>query len=358
MALRFVSSVLALLFVAICGANAVEPTLIGREIDDFQLRDYLGTMHSLHDWHDKKAVVVAFLGTECPLAKLYAPRLQELASQYEAKGVQFVAIDSNQQDSLAKIAKFASDSKIEFPLLKDPGNKVADQFGATRVSEVFLLDDRRAVRYHGAVDDQYTVGVARPEAHTRYLAAALDQLLAGQAIGATSTAASGCFIGRVNPKPPTGEITYTKQISRILNEHCVECHRPGQVAPFALTSYDETIGWVDAIREVIQTERMPPWHADPRFGKFHNDARMAEDDKKLIYQWIENGVPRGDPADLPGPPKFDPDWRISKPDLVVRMPKPFAVPAKGVVPYQYFTVDPFGFAARKAGRGIARSSIT
>jgi mono/diheme cytochrome c family protein len=266
--------------------------------------------------------------------------LLELAGQYEAKGVQFVAIDSSQQDSLAKISKFASDSKIDFPLLKDPSNKVADQFGATRVSEVFLLDDRRAVCYHGAVDDQYTVGVARPEPHTRYLAAALDQLLSSQPIGTKSTAASGCFIGRVNPNPPTGQITYTKQVSRILNEHCVECHRPGQVAPFALTSYDETIGWADTIREVVQTERMPPWHADPRFGKFHNDARLAEDDKKLIYQWIENGVPQGDPADLPESPKFDPDWRISKPDLIVRMPKPFAVPAKGVVPYQYFTVDP------------------
>src|SRR5262249_53673125 len=151
----------------------------------------------------------AFLGTECPLAKLYAPRLQELAAQYETKGIGFVAIDSNQQDSLAKIVKFAGDSKIDFPLLKDPGNKVADHFGATRVSEVFLLDEGHVVRYHGAVDDQYTVGALRPQARTRYLAAAIDQLLAGQPISKPSSEASGCFIGRMNLKPPTGQITYT-----------------------------------------------------------------------------------------------------------------------------------------------------
>src|SRR5436190_1399890 len=111
---RFVSSAVIALLLAAMSARAEEPTLVGRQIDGFQLQDYLGTQHSLHDWHDKKAVVVAFLGTECPLAKLYAPRLQELAKQYEAKGVQFVAIDSNQQDSLAKMAKFAGDSRIEF----------------------------------------------------------------------------------------------------------------------------------------------------------------------------------------------------------------------------------------------------
>src|SRR5262249_32744804 len=110
MTLRFVGSVvLAMLLAAAWGATGESPAPIGRKIDDFKLQDYLGTTHSLQDWQDKKAVVVAFLGTDCPLAKLYAPRLQELAKQYEAKGVQFVAIDSNQQDSLAKISKFASD---------------------------------------------------------------------------------------------------------------------------------------------------------------------------------------------------------------------------------------------------------
>ena len=140
-----------------CIAHAAEePTPVGNHIADFELQDYLGTKHALADWHDKKVVVVAFLGAECPMAKLYAPRLAELAERYEPKGVQFVAIDANQQDGLAKIAQFVRTSKIEFPVLKDLGNKVADQFGATRTPEVFVLDepangallrrDRRSIR--------------------------------------------------------------------------------------------------------------------------------------------------------------------------------------------------------------------
>lgn len=338
-----IAAILTVFFIATLHVSAAkEPSPIGKQIDDFQLQDYLGTKHSLADWNEKKAVVVAFLGTECPLAKLYAPRLVELAGKYDQLGVQFIAIDSNQQDSLAKITKFARDAKIEFPLLKDLGNKVADQFGATRTPEVFVLDEHHAICYHGAVDDQFTVGVSRSKADTHYLADALDELLAAKSIGTPLTQASGCFIGRVNRKEPTGDITYTNQIARIFNAHCVECHRAGQVAPFALTSYEDAIGWADTIREVVENERMPPWHANPEFGKFRNDCRLADDDKKLIYTWIENGVPQGDPKDLPDPPQFNADasWRIPGPDLVIKMPKPFTVPATGVVPYQYFVVDP------------------
>ena len=130
-------------------AGAEESIPPGKQIADFQLQDYLGTKHSLTDWHEKKAVVVAFLGAECPMARLYAPRLAELADRYQSKGVQFVAIDANQQDGLAKIGAIRRTSKIEFPVLKDLGNKVADQFGAMRTPEVFVLDQKRTVRYCG-----------------------------------------------------------------------------------------------------------------------------------------------------------------------------------------------------------------
>jgi peroxiredoxin len=325
---------------------AEEPTLVGKHIADFELQDYLGTKHALADWHDKKVVVVAFLGAECPMAKLYAPRLAELAERYEPKGVQFVAIDANQQDGLAKIAQFVRTSKIDFPVLKDLGNKVADHLGATRTPEVFVLDDQRAVRYWGAIDDQYGVGFTRAGVSKEYLVAALDNLLAGELVRTPTTPAIGCFIGKVNHKAPTGEITYTKQIARVFNDHCVECHRTGQVAPFTLTSYDDAVGWADTIREVIRTERMPPWLADPKFGKFRNDCRLTDAEKDLVYQWIDHGMPQGVAADLPKLPEFDPAWRIPKPDLIVRMPQPFTVPAKGIVPYQYFTVDP-GFTEDK-----------
>ena len=361
--LTLASGFLLLFSLHASGTDSSSP--IGKQIADFQLQDYLGARHSLADWTNKKAIVVAFLGTECPLAKLYASRLVELAGQYDQQGVQFIAIDANQQDSLAKLTKFARDSKIEFPLLKDLENKVADQFGATRTPEVFLLDEHRAICYHGAVDDQYIVGVTRTKAETQYLANAIDQLLAGKYINTPLTGVSGCFIGRVSHKPPTGDITYTKQIAPIFNSHCVQCHREDQVAPFALTSYEAASAWADTIREVVENERMPPWHANPEYGKFRNDCRLADADKQTIYTWIENGMPEGDPADLPEPPKFNADTSGASPGPTSssKCPNRSKFRPRASSPTNTSSSIPAskktsGFAAPKAARAIARSCIT
>ncbi len=124
------------------------------------------------------------------------------------------------------------------------------------------------------------------------------------------------------------------------------CHRPEQVGPFELTSYEDAVGWAETIREVIQAGRMPPWHADPRHGQFANDARLPEEAKKQIEAWIAGGCPEGHAKDLPAPPEFADGWQIPQPDVVYKIPEPFEVPAKGTVPYQYFTIDP-GFKEDK-----------
>jgi thiol-disulfide isomerase/thioredoxin len=316
-----------------------EKSPIGNKIEPFKLQDFLGAAHELKEWSGHDILVVAFLGTECPVAKLYGPRLAELAAEYEPKGVAFVAIDSNRQDTLAEMAGYARSTKIEFPFLKDPANAVADQFGAERTPEVFLLDKKRVVRYHGRIDDQYGVGTTRNEPKERDLAAALDELLAGKSVTNATTQAPGCHIGRVNRRPERGEITYARHIAPIVQKHCVACHRQGEIAPFTLTSHEDLVNWSATIREVVQDRRMPPWHADAEPGKFLNDRRLPDDDKKLLFDWIENGMPAGDPADLPAPREFTDGWQIPKPDLVVEMPQPYTVAAKGTVQYQYFPVD-------------------
>ena len=103
---------------------------------------------------------------------------------------------------------------------------------------------------------------------------------------------------------PDSTVTFTKHIAPIFNQHCVACHRAGQVAPFALTSYDEVAGWAETIAEVVAGGRMPPWFANPEYGHFLNDARLSDSDKSLIATWVDNGCPQGDKADLPEPPKF------------------------------------------------------
>jgi peroxiredoxin len=322
------------------------PEKVGSKIEDFTLRDYRGGERKLSDWADKKLIAIAFLGVDCPLAGLYGHRLEELSQEFRSKGVQFVGINSNQQDAIADIDRYVREHRLTIPVLKDAGNHVADQFDARRTPEVFLLDEMRVVRYQGRIDDQYSVGAARAKVGRRDLAIAIEELLAGKVVSQPVTEAPGCLISRVRSLPRTGQVTYTKDIAAILQQHCLNCHRPGNVAPFSLTNYQEAASWADTIREVVNDGRMPPWHANPEHGKYANDPRLSEQTKKLINDWVKDGVPEGQPADLVIPTKLAHGWAISGPDAVVSIAQPFKVPSSGIVDYQYFDVDP-GFKEDK-----------
>ena len=323
---------------------AAEEACIGRSVD-FTLRDYRGKVHSLEDYKDSQLVVLVVLGTQCPLAKSYAPRLADLAAEYDSQGVTFLGVNSNQQDSITAIAAYARIHKIKFPILKDVGNELADRLGAVRTPEVFVLDEKRRVRYWGRIDDQYGfndsyIAYQLPAPRRRDLAVALDELLAGKEVSQPEAEAVGCFIGRA-PKPTEGDVTYCDQIARIFQDRCVECHRTGEIAPFPLTSYEESLGWGETILEVVEQQRMPPWFADPKVGHFENEARLTDQEKQFIRQWVGAGCPQGDPAKLPEPRVFVDGWNIPQPDLVVAMSdKPFRIPAEGVVDYKHYTVDP------------------
>lgn len=336
-------SVVLLAVAPVVAAEKANP--LGKQIDGFSLQDFRGKPVQLADMADSKCVVVAFLGVECPLAKLYAPRLEALAQEYRAQGVSIVGIDSNRQDNVTELAHYARVHGVTFPLLKDSGNAVADQFGAERTPQVFLLDSSRTVRYVGRIDDQYGVGSASGYAKTdirkAYLKEAIDALLSGQSIDIASTDANGCLIGRMHEPNEQSEVTYGNQISRVLQKHCVECHRPGQIAPLALTTYEEVAGWAEMIEEVVRDQRMPPWHADPKHGSFLNDRSMTQEEKDQIYAWVRNGAPAGDLGNVPEPIKYPEGWQIGTPDEVYYIDdEPYLVKAEGEVEYQYFMIDP------------------
>lgn len=316
-------------------------SLLGRQAD-FSLRDYRGRQHTLADYRDAKLVVLAFLGTECPLVKLYGPRLAELHETFADQGVVFLGVDSNQHDSITEIATYARRHDIPFPILKDVGNRLADALGAQRTPEVFVLDGQRRVAYHGRIDDQYGVGYARSEPRRQELKEALLQLLAGEAVARPETTPVGCFIARVHKPQADADVTYAQHIAPLLNRRCVECHRQGDIAPFALTDYDEVSGWAETIAEVVRENRMPPWHASPEHGQFANDRALTGDEKQLIQRWVAAGAPAGNLEQLPEPPRFASGWGLSQsPDVIIPMAdKPFNVPATGAVRYQYFVVDP------------------
>ncbi|HUG90077.1 MAG TPA: alkyl hydroperoxide reductase, partial [Planctomycetaceae bacterium] len=192
------------------------------------------------------------------------------------------------------------------------------------------------------IDDQYRPGLARADATRHDLRLALEELVAGRPVTVAATKAAGCLIGRVRERVGAAGVTYCGEVSRLLHQHCIECHRDGEIAPFALTDYDEVIGWADALLEAIDDGRMPPWHANPRHGRFANARFMPEADRQVLRDWVAAGASYGNVEDLPELPERQSNWRLARdPDLVLPMrDRPFVVPAEGTVEYQYFVVDP------------------
>jgi peroxiredoxin len=347
---RWVKPVVVLAFMLQTHAMAQFDAVVeSRPIAPFNLTALDGSIVTISAEKERGITVVCFLGTECPLARLYAPRLAEMARQFAPRGVRFFGIDSNCQDSAEDLHRFATEFNLPFPVAKDRDNVIADRFHAERMCEVFVLDDALSIRYHGRIDDRYRPGIARTVTTVRDdLRIALEELLAGKPVSVPETDVAGCLIGRIKQGIENAPFTYCREVARILQANCVECHQAGEIGPFALTDFDEVVGWADMMVEVIDDGRMPPWHASPEHGRFANARVMSEADRQVLRDWVAAGAPYGNAADLPPPPPPARKWQLSRePDQVIAMrDRPFAVPAEGTVEYQYFVVDP-GFKEDK-----------
>ncbi|MFN3159560.1 MAG: redoxin domain-containing protein [Rubinisphaera brasiliensis] len=313
-----------------------------KTISSFILTESDGTAHKISRSTKDEFWVVAFLGTECPLAKHYSVRLQKMADEYRNDNVQFVGVMSNAHDSVEDIKEFIQTHKLSFPVCRDAGNKVADLLDAQRTPEVFVIDKSLRLRYSGRIDDQFQIGVIRSQPEKQELKDALDALVNGREPDVTHTEAIGCIIGREQVSKSKPAVTFSNQIVRLFQDKCIDCHRDGQAAPFALDRYEEARGWAGMIAEVVEEERMPPWHAEEGIGEFKNACALNAQEKELIYAWVEAGAPEGDRSQLPQPKSYPTDWLLPQaPDLVFDITEePVAIPATGEVKYQYYRVDP------------------
>jgi hypothetical protein len=160
-------------------------------------------------------------------------------------------------------------------------------------------------------------------------------------------AATGLFVtivgvGAARPEPsggqpPTNVPTFSKDVAPILYKNCVGCHRPGEIGPMSLLTYDDARPHAKAIRDEVGDGKMPPWHADPNHGKFANDRSLTVKERETLLRWANNGAPEGNRADLPPQPKFVDGWQIGEPDLVLTIPE-YKVPADGFVEYEYMEI--------------------
>jgi hypothetical protein len=138
-----------------------------------------------------------------------------------------------------------------------------------------------------------------------------------------------------------GSVTFHRDVVPILQKNCQTCHRPGQIAPMSLLTYKDARPWARAIKNAVVARTMPPWFADPEYGHFRNERRLAQSDIDTIAKWSDAGAPEGDPKDAAPPVQWPEDgWQI-KPDYIVEGPT-YEVPAKGIVEWTWFVV-PGGF---------------
>jgi len=148
---------------------------------------------------------------------------------------------------------------------------------------------------------------------------------------------AGLFVGMAAVAATVSSTTptFSKDVLPILQKNCQGCHRPGEIGPMSFLTYESTRPWAKAMKVAVATKKMPPWFAE--VGHFANDRQLSENEIKTLSSWADGGAPEGNPKDAPAPVKFQDGWNI-KPDMIVEMPKPFKVAAKGTINYQDFLV--------------------
>ena len=163
-------------------------------------------------------------------------------------------------------------------------------------------------------------------------------MIGGAAAAATMVTSAAQGSGASPPAPQRPVPTYSKDVAPILQKHCQTCHRPGEAGPFSLLTYADARRRATKVKDAVGDRQMPPWLADPHYGRFSNAMGLTASEIHTITSWADGGTPEGDRRDLPAPTAWVEGWGIGTPDLVFELPVPFEVPARGVVDYQHVIV--------------------
>jgi peroxiredoxin len=186
---RLLSLGLAVFAAAVLTGQAIGP---GSTVADFSIQDLKGNPVKFSTLKGDLTVIM-FVATQCPVSNAYNERMKALQTDYAAKGVRFIAINANSTEPAAEVQTHAATHGFSFPVFKDPGNQVADSFGAQVTPETYLIDKSGVVLYHGSIDDSQNPANIKVQG----LRQALDAALTGGTIARAETKAFGCTIKRV-----------------------------------------------------------------------------------------------------------------------------------------------------------------
>jgi mono/diheme cytochrome c family protein len=315
---------------------------VGRMVEDIALKAQDGKDLKLSAAAGKNGLVIALFSASCPISGKLAPETVRLEKDLAAQEVKLLLVNAPPGQKGDEITKFITDHGLKSTVVLDADGKLAQSLAATTTTEVFLLDATRTLVYRGALNDQYGLGYAKEQPAHHYLRDAVASMLRGEPAEIAATSAPGCALDLPAKNTVASNVTYHRDIARIMQANCVECHHSGGVGPFALDSYDAVIEHAGMIRKQVERGAMPPWFAAALEGQTHspwaNDRSLAERDRADLLAWLASDRPKGDVADAPKPRQFPSEWSIGKPDVIIAATKPISIKAEGTMPYQHVTV--------------------
>lgn len=297
---------------------------------NFRLIDQDGHMVELYRYDQVKTLaLVAFeYGDEALLEAL--PKTRRTGKRKSSADIHVLLVQTDPAVSRTTLANLRQSTRLEAPILLDYAGSVSRSFGLQQAGDIVLIDP------------------------------AADWKILGRTRDLSVLSADGSNRGEIEGSPAIAvpaaaeAVSYSRDIAPLLQARCINCHKPGGIGPFAMTSHKKVKGWADMMAEVILTKRMPPWHADPAYQHFNNSLALSPAEENTLMTWLRAGAPKEedepDPlADAHAPQA--PTWALGEPDHILRMPEAAELPAEGVVDYKYFYV-PSGLTEDKWVRGL------
>lgn len=328
--LRSHAAVLCVLLVLTCSRG-----VLAADAPDFTLLDEQGQAVKLHYHRDAAAIVLMSHRSESAIAGPAAARVAQALAQYPDKQIPFFLINADAGQSRASVQVAKRAQGVMAPVLIDDAGLVSQTLALGYVGEVLVIDPRHwEIVYRGPVAETLQ------GAGDNYVAQAVSALINGESVAQPQRTATPAYATETLALPlVAGPVSYAEDIAPVLLEKCADCHRPGGIGPWAMTSHQMIQGFSPMIREVILTRRMPPWHADPQVNRFKHDMSLSIAQAQQLVHWIDAGAPRGEGEDpLAVVAQNRADWALGEPDLVVELPA-FSVPATGTLDYQILSVD-------------------
>ena len=352
-------------------------------VKDFTLSDISGRSHRLYDYSHTAGIVLYTHGIGCNISARSLSSLESLADRYgytikttydpsngqntgkdTAEGadparaaikqqgsktktkseelskasekVAFFMLNSNPQDDWTELQKNIDKLGIDVPVLKDDAQLVAMSLDIDRSGEAILINPKTwEIIYRGPIDDRLDFEAQKPEASEHYLKDAIVALKDKREYSTPFIQAPGCIINLEGVRElKNRNVSYVSEVAPVLKQKCKICHKEGGIGPWQMDSFETVKGWSPMMREVIMNKRMPPWHADPRYGDFKHDLSLNTEDMKTLIAWIDAGSPRDPGTDpLTEPVAETSEWSLGKPDLVLELSEQ-QVPADGPIEYR------------------------